>query len=80
MLRPASGPSLNIAVIVGPRAFELEIELERGFEARTPEPRTGHEAQLAPSRLNSAQYRATRLVRLAEVLAKERLYRERFGL
>jgi NAD(P)H dehydrogenase (quinone) len=54
------------AVIVGPKAFELEREAQprRSLAAST--------TPLPAPRLRSAQYRAVRLARLAGVLAQER--------
>lgn len=54
------------AVIVGPKAFELEHAAQPGRSL------TEGTSPLPPPRLRSAQYRALRLVRLASVLAGER--------
>jgi multimeric flavodoxin WrbA len=62
------------AVIVGPRAFELELDAQRdrsGLECASP---------LPALRLRTAQHRAVRLARLAGVLADERRRRERLAL
>jgi NAD(P)H dehydrogenase (quinone) len=62
------------AVIVGPRAFELELDAQpdrSGLECASPLP--------AP-RLRTARYRAVRLARLAGVLADQRHRRERLEL
>lgn len=62
------------AVIVGPRAFELELDARPGrafLESGSPMP---------AARLRTAQYRATRLARLAGVLADERHRHERLEL
>lgn len=62
------------AVIVGPRGFELELQAP-------PEHRSGEvRPSLSAQRLHSAQYRARRLARLAEVLAEERERRARLEL
>jgi NAD(P)H dehydrogenase (quinone) len=62
------------AVIIGPRAFELELDARPGRSA--PESRP----TLPAARLRTAQYRAVRLARLAGVLAGERHRRERLEL
>jgi NAD(P)H dehydrogenase (quinone) len=62
------------AVIVGPRAFELE------HQARPGAPVSGHDAGLPAPRLRGARYRAVRLARLAGVLAEERARRARLEL
>jgi hypothetical protein len=62
------------AVIVGPRAFELELDARPG---RAPIERS---SPLPAPRLRTARYRATRLARLAGVLADERHRRERLEL
>lgn len=59
------------AVIVGPRAFELESAAQRAHAV------SGSEGPLSASRLSGAQYRARRLVRIAGVLADERIQRAR---
>ena len=62
------------AVIVGPRAFELELDAQpdrSGLECASP---------LPARRLRTARYRAVRLARLAGVLADERHRRERLEL
>lgn len=58
------------AVIVGPRAFELELD-ER------PLGPVAKRSSLSAPRLRTAQYRAARLARLAGVLADERQRKER---
>jgi NAD(P)H dehydrogenase (quinone) len=55
-------------VIVGPRGFELEASAD-------PQPAAAR-SSLSAGRLRSAQYRARRLARLADVLAQERARRE----
>ena len=62
------------AVIVGPRAFELELDAR---PARAP---IESSSPLPAPRLRTAQYRAARLARLAGVLADERHRRERLEL
>jgi NAD(P)H dehydrogenase (quinone) len=62
------------AVIVGPRAFELELD------ARPDHSVAGSASTLPTPRLKAAQYRAGRLARLADVLADERRRRERLEL
>lgn len=61
------------AVIVGPRAFELE------FDAR-PGSALDSASSLSAPRLRTVQYRAFRLARLAGVLADERHHWERLEL
>src|SRR5581483_9084941 len=58
------------AVIIGPRAFELELD------ARPLGP-VGERSSLSAPRLRTARYRAARLARLASVLADERHGKER---
>jgi len=62
------------AVIVGPRAFELEFDAQRGHEV------SESAGSLSASRLKGAQYRARRLARIAGLLADERAQRERLEL
>lgn len=62
------------AVIVGPRAFELELD------AQPDRPALECAAALTATRLRTARYRAVRLARLAGVLADERHRRDRLGL
>lgn len=62
------------AVIVGPRAFELELD------ARFAPALLESASSLPAPRLRTAQYRAFRLTRLAGVLADERHRHERLEL
>ncbi|MFL5863067.1 MAG: hypothetical protein ACJ780_20215 [Solirubrobacteraceae bacterium] len=62
------------AVIVGPRAFELALDVRPARSVR------GHPSPLPAARLRTARYRASRLTRLAGVLADERHRRERLEL
>ena len=62
------------AVIVGPRSYELEPETRRDRPAMETI------SSLPTARLRTTQYRATRLARLARVLADERSRRARLAL
>ena len=62
------------AVIVGPRAFELELDTRPNRSV------AGSASSLPAPRLKAAQHRAARLARLAGVLADERRRRERLEL
>ncbi len=62
------------AVIIGPRAFELALDAPPRASDLNPT------SPLPASRLRTAQYRASRLARLARVLADERHRRERLQL
>ncbi len=62
------------AVIVGPRAFDLESDAQRGPDV------SESGGPLSTSRLKGAQYRARRLARIAGILADDRARLERFQL
>jgi len=62
------------AVIVGPRAFDLESDAQRGPDV------SESGGPLSTSRLKGAQYRARRLARIAGILADDRARHERLQL
>jgi NAD(P)H dehydrogenase (quinone) len=62
------------AVIIGPRAFELALDVHPTDAVPSPS------SALPAARLRTARYRAARLARLAGVLADERHRRERLEL